>query len=165
MSWAVIYTHSKQEDRVVKNLTRQGFLAWVPKIKVTKRHRSRFESKQEVMFPNYVFVNLQPKQIWAPINSTYGARYLLCHGHNPQFLPESFINSLLDEWKTVKNDEFTPQTPYKRGDEVKVVRGPFAGMVSKIIDLLSKERVQLLFEVLGQSVPTILPKKLTIRNG
>ena len=75
MSWAVVYTYPKQEDRVIVNLTRQGFSAWVAKMKVTKRHKNRFEKKEEVMFPNYVFVDLRPKQIWSPINSTYGARY------------------------------------------------------------------------------------------
>ncbi len=79
-------------------------------------------------------------------------------------LPESFIKSPLNKWKTVKDDEFTSQTAYKRRDEVTVIYGPFAGMVSKITDLSSKECVQLLFEMLEQNVPIFLPKKLTIRN-
>lgn len=79
-------------------------------------------------------------------------------------LPESFIKSLLNKWKTVKDDEFTSQTLYKRRDEVTVVYGPFAGMVSKITDLLSKEWVPVLFKMLEQNVPIFLLKKLTIRN-
>lgn len=163
MNWAVVYTHPKQEDRVFVNLHRQGFRAWVPKRWTTRKRRGRFFDVEEVLFPNYVFVHLLPDQLWSPVNSTFGARYLLSDGKRPRFLPAGFVEAMQQEFSGDCSQR-AGRSSFRVDEPVRVIRGPFAGFFSRVTQLLPHDRVRLLFDLMGQDVSVVIPEAFVVRN-
>jgi transcription antitermination factor NusG len=55
-SWFLVQTKPKQEIRALKNLQLQGLGAFCPLVQVEKLYAGRRRVSQEVLFPNYLFV-------------------------------------------------------------------------------------------------------------
>ena len=76
--WYVVMTQPCNEEGALRNLTRQGFDAFLPRRWVTKRRPDRFCTLLEPLFPRYLFVRLDLElQRWRSINGTYGVRRLV----------------------------------------------------------------------------------------
>lgn len=161
--WAVAYTHPKQEDRAVLNLERQGYGAWVPKITRTRRIRNQFVNRQEVVFPCYLFVKLVPDQSWSPINHSFGVRYLITDKTSPLFIPNDFMLNLKDSLEGLASATETSSS-WQPGMEIKIIQGPFAGQISHILSVESKERIKILFDILGHKVPLSLSSNAIIHS-
>jgi transcriptional antiterminator RfaH len=92
MVWCVVNSLPHQEARAKANLVRQGYRAWLPTIRRSRRHARRIETVLAPLFPGYLFVDLDPtQQIWSPINGTGGVRRLLCDNMRPASVPDSFM--------------------------------------------------------------------------
>ena len=64
-NWYLIKTKPRQEKRAKQNLENQGYVTFCPITKIN--------NKLAVLFPGYLFVQLNEKtQNWSPINSTKG---------------------------------------------------------------------------------------------
>ena len=93
--WYVVYTKARQEDVALENLQRQGFEAYLPRWKVTKRKQSLLSSLIEPFFPRYLFIHMARSQDnWAPIRSTRGVCGLVRFGGSPNPVPDDFIKML-----------------------------------------------------------------------
>ena len=161
VSWGVVNTQPRQEKRAEINLIQQGFTIWLPEIKAERRHSRRIESVRVPLFPSYLFVLLDPEQgCWRKINSSFGVRCLLSQGPYPQYLPSGFIEDLQ---KTISADGtcsgLVDCLDLVPGDVVRILTGPFAGIVSSVVNMAAGgERVHLLLDILGGAITTNLPR-------
>lgn len=160
--WCVVNTLPSQEERAEKNLRRQGYRAWLPAFRRTRRHARRVETVLAPLFPGYVFVRLDPKrEAWSPINGTYGVRRLLCHRDKPAAVPGDFVETLIqsvdsDGAVTVPDPGLTP------GRKVRLLAGPFADCVGTLLQLAARDRVELLLNVLGSQVSTLVSRHMVV---
>lgn len=158
--WYAVNTLPHQETRAILNLDRQGYDAFLPVHRKTRRHARRIDTIRAALFPSYLFVRLDTtREGWSPINSTYGVRRLVCQNGMPAALPEGFVEGLRE---AVDEEGFTVEDVerMKIGDRLRVLAGPFADTIGTLIRLPDRDRIALLLGVLGRDVRVVLPRNL-----
>ena len=87
-AWYLVHAKPRQEDTALANLARQGFEAFLPRMRRQVRHAGRWRERVEALFPRYLFVSLDPEtHDWAPIRSTVGVSSLVRFGDEPARVP------------------------------------------------------------------------------
>lgn len=156
--WAVVNTQPHRETVAVENLDRQGFTVYCPWVRRSVSHARRLQMVLRPLFPGYVFVLVDPeRQRWRPILSTIGVRTLVHFGDRPAQLEAGFIAALRER---EENGVIARPLPVRRrqplevGEAVRLVSGPFAGLVATILSLDERERLTVLMDVLRRGVKT-----------
>lgn len=149
--WLVVTTHPHRELAAIENLRRQNFECYCPMVMKRVRHARRATDVLRPLFPNYVFVRLDSAGVhWAPILSTTGVRSLVRFGTEPGTISGAFIASL--RAREVSGRIVRPDTPFKPGDPVRLIGGPFDGLVAEILELADRDRLIVLMRLLNQTV-------------
>ena len=154
-AWYLIHSKPQQEGTALAHLERQGFEAFLPRMRRQVRHAGRWREKVEAMFPRYLFVRLDAaEQDWAPIRSTVGVSRLVRFGAEPARVPEGLVEALrarADEAGIVQVEATADFSP---GQRVRVLEGPFAGLEGIIQAKSARDRVDLLLSIVGQGART-----------
>jgi transcriptional antiterminator RfaH len=157
--WYAINTRPHQEARAVTHLARQGFQAWLPRLRRDRRHARRFETVLAPLFPGYLFIELDPeRQPWRAINGTFGVRQIvLGAGGGPAALASEFVGALLArcDQEGVVRDDSAPLAP---GDPVKIISGPFVGCIGELLKLEAHDRVTVLLRMLARTARIALAR-------
>ena len=133
-----------------KNLERQGFRVFIPLQNVTKRMPRGYVDRIEPLFPGYAFVELDAgRNLWKPVNSTLGVARIISLAGKPTPVPGAIVDELMS--RCDDTGILRPPTDVEVGDNVELLRGPFANFVAKVEDISPDERVWLLIDMLGQS--------------
>jgi transcriptional antiterminator RfaH len=149
--WAVINTHPHKERFAVENLKRQAFSTYCPMLRATVRHARKSSVVLRPMFPGYVFAGLDvANQRWRPLLSTFGVRTVVRSGERVSLMPDTFIEAL--RAREVDGAISRPSSPYRIGQDVKLVSGPFDGLVAKIIAMDERDRLVVLMDLLNRPV-------------
>jgi len=165
MRWYVVYCQPRQEDRADFNLRRQGFETWLPRLRRTRRHARRMDTRLVPLFPGYLFVSLDlERHPWRSINGTFGVRRILCTDERPSPVAKGFIESLRE---TVDAEGLVavPKDTFKCGDRVRLVASPFADMIGTLARLTDKDRVAVLLNVLGREVQALVSRRVLVSAG
>jgi transcriptional antiterminator RfaH len=150
-AWIVVNAQPHREQFAIENLERQDFGTYCPKIR--KQLRSRYGPRDVLrpLFPGYLFVHVSRDPArWRPILSTYGVRRVIKFGDSVGYLENDFVEGLRareQDGAIVK-----PDSPYSPGQEIRIVGGPFDGIISKIIEIQDKDRIVILMDLLNQAV-------------
>jgi transcriptional antiterminator RfaH len=159
MAWYAVSTRAHGESRAAIHLKRQGFEAWLPLIRKTRRHARRIETIEAPLFPGYLFVAFDAsQQPWRAINGTFGVRRLICQGDLPIPVPDSFFVELrsrceVDGFFSLPADELRP------GTLVQFRSGPFTEQVATLLRLSDNERIWLLLDLLGRPVTVMASRQ------
>jgi transcriptional antiterminator RfaH len=153
--WFVANTKPNQETLALEHLRRQGFSAWLPRYRKTRRHARRFDTIQAPLFPGYLFVELDPvSRPWRSVNGTFGVRHLICRDGAPAPLPADFVRDLRAQ--ADDGGLITQALPaLAKGMVARVVAGPFVGCIGTLIELDGRERVKVLLGILGGIVASV----------
>jgi transcription elongation factor/antiterminator RfaH len=162
MRWYALRTLPRKEAIAEVHLARQGFRAFLPRIIVTRRHARKFEINKVALFPRYAFVLFDvDRHRWRSVNGTLGVETLLMSADRPLPVPITVVEEILaaaDEDGVVDlNHGFTP------GSRVRLVTGPFAGVLGTLIKLDEKGRVDLLLRMMNTSVRLKVPRDILER--
>lgn len=148
--WYLIYTKPRSEQLAQENLQRQQFVTYLPRVKETRRHRGKYVSKIEPMFPRYLFIQLNcTTDNWSPIRSTLGVSSIVRFGSYPLQVPESLLDVLRINENPEGIQEFV-EKEFQPGDRVKIIDGVMAGLEGIYDSKTSKERVTVLLNIAGQ---------------
>ena len=127
MSWYVIHTKPKQEQRALENLLYQGYECYLPMLPVEKMLRRELKTVVEPLFPRYLFIQLGhhfASQSWAPIRSTKGVSSLVRFGSEP-----ARVNGMLIEQLRAREAQGSEvRSFFNTGDRVLINDGIFAGL-------------------------------------
>lgn len=149
--WAVINTHPHKERFAIENLVRQDFEVYCPMLRAAVRHARRTSVVLRPMFPGYIFAALDmDRQRWRPLLSTFGVRSVVRSGEKASLMPESFVEAL--RAREVDGAITRPTSVYQIGQEIKLVAGPFDGLVAKIIAMGERDRLVVLMDLLNRPV-------------
>ena len=165
IAWAVVNTHVHKESLALRNLDRQGFMAYCPMMAKRIRHARKFSEVYRPLFPGYVFVALNPaKDQWRPILSTFGVRNLIRRGERPSFLEPAFIEAL--KAREMEGLIARPSNDLAPGQEVQLSAGYFDGLTATILELNANERVTVLLNLLNGQVRAKVPvANVTVRSA
>ena len=101
----------------------------------------------ESLFPGYLFVALElGEDDPAPIRSTVGCIGLVRFAHAYTSVPGELIESL----QTNESEANDVEAPFKPGDKVRFVSGPFAGIEAVFDMARGGDRAQVLLQLLGK---------------
>ncbi len=147
--WYVLHTKSRHENVVNEGLIKKSLECFLPKIKVRSKRRDRNLMIQVPLFPGYLFVqtDLNPYE-HIEIVKTIGAVRLLGNKLGPIPVPLETVESL--KIMVAVDHPITTGYSFKKGDNVMVVYGPFAGVKGVFIRYRGKNRVVVNVEALGQ---------------
>jgi transcriptional antiterminator RfaH len=153
LRWYVCHAKPRQETRAVENLERQGYCVWLPQIPAWQRRKTVLIP----MFPRYLFLRPgREQQSIAPVRSTLGVLGLVRFGVEPATVRESTLNHLRDIEASLREAGFESFAPFKAGDRVQVVAGPFKGLEG-LVSRIAEERVSVLMTLLGNEREIELP--------
>jgi len=141
MTWAVIQCESQRELAVCLLLGRMTLPTYFPRIRLRKRIVG--------LFPGYVFCRLGPQ--FYPVLWTPHVIRLLMAGDRPAKLSDEIVENIrkLEHRGLIK----LPQPPRLRlGQQVKVIRGSFQGLLGLYDGQSGKDRERVLLELLGRKV-------------
>ncbi|HKZ96473.1 MAG TPA: transcriptional activator RfaH [Hyphomicrobiaceae bacterium] len=152
MRWFAVNSLPHQESRAETNLARQGFQAFLPRLRKARSHARRADVVLEAMFPGYLFVSFAEESTpWRSINGTYGVRSIIMGGGRPAPLPRGFCEELLAQ-ADADGVVAVPSPEFHVGDRVSFVSGPLTGRIGTIIRLGRRERVELLLCILSGEI-------------
>jgi transcriptional antiterminator RfaH len=154
--WYVCHTKPKQEFRAAENLDRQGYQIWLPQMRAWQRKKSVLIP----MFPRYMFLRPAHEQhSIAPVRSTLGVFGLVRFGTEPATIRDPTLQSLRALEEKLRAAEFASFSPFKQGDQVLIVDGPFKGLEG-IVSKVAEERVSVLMTLLGRERSLDFPAAL-----
>ena len=147
--WLIVQIKPNSYDLAIRNLRRQGFETFLPKMKTTIKKENKFISRDVIVFPGYIFVAVDLQDsYWTKINSTYGVSKLLVFNNKPSVIPNDLILLLKSRYQ--ENTNLIKEEKLKKGDIIKFNNGPFVDLIARIESLDEKNRIWVLLEVMGQ---------------
>jgi transcriptional antiterminator RfaH len=156
-AWYVVLTQPNSENKALAHLKRQGFEAYLPRYRKTRRHARRTEIVAAPLFSRYMFVAIDvASQRWRSLRSTVGVSCLVCNGEAPAPVPNGIVEALrLREGEDGLIDLGRgPQ--FARGDKIRVRDGAFGDCFGIFQSATDSERVLILLELLGRKVRVVL---------
>jgi transcriptional antiterminator RfaH len=127
-SWYLIYTKPRQEEVALTNLTRQGFGAYLPRLRQSRKRRGKRVLVVEPLFPRYLFIHLDSHtDNWIPIRSTLGVMSLVRFGTEPARVPDDLVAHLKSQQGAEGLHEWA-EPKFAVGDRARVAEGPLPAM-------------------------------------
>lgn len=156
--WYAVHTQPACEARASMHLAAQGYTIFCPSSHKTVRHARKSTSKLAPLFPGYLFVSLDlSRDRWRSINGTRGVMRLLTQGEVPQAVPAGIVEAL--QARTDSQGALALPPTLSVGQRVCIMEGPLANLVGTLQRLNGADRVQVLLDLLGRSVPATIQMK------
>jgi len=147
--WNVVYTYPNCEQKVFDGLLEKNINAYLPCHTVIRQWSDRKKRMNVPLFANYVFVYVSQMERYHVL-SVPGITRFICFDGRPAPIPEKQINvirMILDG-----NFDVTPEPFYSVGDNVKVIRGPLAGLEGMLIQKKGAQRFYIRFNSIEQAM-------------
>ena len=155
--WHVVRSQPHRELLASQQLENQGFRVFLPRYFKSRRHARKFETVLAPLFPRYLFVILDlTRDRWRSVNGTYGVDRLLMRAGEPEPVPRGLVEQLIEVAREDGAVRFSPTL--HEGQTIRVTAGPFAQLVGKLEHLDDQGRVRVLLEIMGGTVPVVVPE-------
>ena len=147
--WFILQFKSNSHHLAAKNLNRQGFETFLPLHGVTSRKLSQFINTSKPLFPGYMFIRFnRAESKWNKINSTYGVSRLITFNSTLKSIPTNIVDSLMERYDL--SGKLLPIKKLKKGDQVRVLTGPFADFIATIETYEADHRIWILMDLMGR---------------
>jgi len=157
--WILVHTKSGEETKAAENLALQGFETFLPLIPST--NRSSDQIKLVPVFPRYLFTKINPDNgRWTVINSTGGVSKIVMFSDKFTPVSNKIVNGIKERLDS--SDVYIEGVSieeYKKGDNLSIATGRFAGIDAIFLSNKSNDRVRLLLKLLNTSVLAEVDKK------
>ncbi|MBV9290177.1 MAG: transcription antiterminator NusG [Hyphomicrobiales bacterium] len=155
--WFAARVQPHREITAQVNLDRQGFRNFAPKVRRTVRHARTLRNALAPLFPGYVFVALDLSiQRWRAVNNTIGVVSLIMGAEQPTPVPMGIVEALVTA--TEASGVIRLDRDLEIGDKVRILSGPFAEALCRLVHLDGNGRVRVLLEIMGGQVPVELER-------
>lgn len=145
-------------SKACKHLENQKFEYFAPIRSEIINAGNELKHKERLMFPGYIFVrcNFETKGLSA-LKSTIGlSRVVRGMGDGPGIIPDGFI----EELRRVTELNASTKTLLKKGDKVRIINGPFVGIVGEIVNADSNGRLRILFNLMAGIRPMMVKSSI-----
>ena len=149
--WFVARVHPHRESTAQLNLHRLGFRSFAPRLPRTVRHARKLRNVLAPLFPGYIFLILDlSRDRWRCVNSTFGVASLIVGAEQPIPVPQGIVETLVattESSGTVRLDR-----DLEIGQKVRILSGPFAETLCRLVHLDGGGCVRVLLEFMGAEV-------------
>jgi len=154
MSWSVVQTESQRELVAADYLRRDGFEVYFPRIHI----RSHGRVRDVALFRSYMFVRVGSH--WYRARWCIGVvRVLMMDIEQPAQVPDQYIDALRKQQGSDGFIRLPQMTQMRKGQRVKLLRGPLEGFSGLYEGQSGPERVTVLIDLLGRLSRAQLPIK------
>lgn len=154
--WFILQFKANSHHIATKNLNRQGFETFLPLHDTTSRKLSRFINTSKPLFPSYMFIRFnRAESDWHKINNTYGVSRLITFNSVLKSIPTEFIDSLILRFDL--SCKLLPIHKLKKGDQVTVLKGPFANFIATVEKYETEQRIWILMDLMGRKTKIQTP--------
>jgi transcriptional antiterminator RfaH len=151
--WYVVNTKAREEPKASFNLKRQGFNAYLPQYKRTRRHARRIDTVLAPLFPKYLFVEFDlDLERWSSINSTAGVKKLIMFGSLPATLPSELVEEIRTREDVEGVVSLNQYLKIKQGDQVTINSGAFREHSGIFECQDDDKRIIILLKLMGRDV-------------
>jgi transcriptional antiterminator NusG len=162
--WYAIHTYSGHENKVKTNIERRarsmGLADKISRILVPTEEELRVRggkrtSVRRKIFPGYVLIEMVlDDDTWHLVRNTIGVTGFVSSGNKPIRLQKEEVENIL---RSVEASREKPKIRWNKGDNVRVLTGPFAELTGKIEEVnLDKEKLKVMIELFGRDTPVEL---------
>lgn len=156
--WYVVHTKTRRELTALDHLRRQGFSAYLPQYRASRRHARRVEQVARPLFPRYLFVALDPEGApWRAVNSTVGVSHVVCHGERPTPVPAGVVETIRAREDAAGMILLDATPELQPGDTVRIQDGPLGDLTGVFESRSDEERVTVLLTLMGRQVRVRVP--------
>lgn len=149
-AWYALHTKSKFEKVVYQSLINKNKDVFLPTIKKRSRRRDRRLFLQQPLFPGYLFVKITVTPAERlEVLKTAGVVNLIGNRDMPIPVKPEIIESLKIIVRA--GEQVETLNCLRKGDLVRVVSGPFAGVIGIFVQYQSTERVVVNIDAMGQA--------------
>ena len=155
--WFVARVHPHRESSAQFNLDRLGFRSFAPRTRRTVRHARKLRNVLAPLFPGYIFVILDlSKDRWRSVNSTFGVASLITGVEQPVPVPCGIVEALVTASEA--SGILSLDDDLSLGQKVRILSGPFADALCRLVHLGDSGRVRVLLEFMGTEVTARLDR-------
>lgn len=149
--WYLVYAKPRQEVLAEEQLTNQDYEVFLPRLCHRRRLRGHWQQVIEPLFPRYLFLHVDAsEQSIGPVRSTIGVTGMVRFGGLPCEVPEAVIRELRERQQQGEGHIRPHRPEFARGDRVRVVGGPFAGIEAVFQSSNGEQRSMILLDLLGK---------------
>lgn len=148
--WVVIYTRSRHEKSVAKQLSDIGVANFLPLRETIRVWSDRKKMVVLPLFPNYVFIYVEKNELQKLPEIVGYIKTIYLNGQIA-VVSEKEIECI----KLMLNSPLfvaTCNSNLKVYDKIEVIEGPLLGYVGQLIDFKGKKRLAIKIEAVGSSI-------------
>jgi transcriptional antiterminator RfaH len=149
-NWYVLCTKSRSEKKLGEGLRKIGVNFFLPTKIERKKWSDRWKNVEVVLFPGYIFVQMNENNRYPILNTPGAVRFLYFAGKYAQLsrMDVKMINLALDDTQELE----VIDAGLVPGQEVKITSGPFKGFDAKLVHHNGKGKLLLEVKAIGQGV-------------
>lgn len=149
--WFLVHARPCSEVKAQLHLQAQGFRTFLPLVQKTTRHARQFRMTRSPLFPRYLFVLLSlDRDRWRSVYGTVGVSTLITSDGRPSPVPTGIVESLINR---TAGGSTRMDAGLAEGHSVRIISGPFADLVGRLVQMDAGDRVRVLLNIMGTSVP------------
>ena len=144
--WSVARLQPHRERLALQCLGLAGFTVYLPRLRPERVSRGRSREACPPLFPGYAFVSIELQ--WSKARYGPGIVGLIMNGASPARVPDRVVAEICSR-EVGGLVELSKTRAFRRGDHVRIRRGPFAGRWAIFADMKPHERVEVVLGLLG----------------
>jgi transcription antitermination factor NusG len=147
--WYVLYTRSKFEKKIAKEIRLMNFEYYLPMQQVDRKWSDRIKRIEIPLFSNYIFVKTAPAVNTSLLNIP-GTLKFVSFGGKPAYLPDHEIEKI--RLIEANRMDIEKEPYYTTGDKVRITKGVFHGMEGVMIRKTRETRMVIRVALLKQAI-------------
>jgi len=147
--WYALQVRSKYECPVANALTSKGIDTFLPVYQVQRRWKDRLRESEQPLFPCYLFCRFDVSSR-LPILVTPGVRAIISFGGGPARIDDKEMEAI----QAIARSHLRAEPwPYLHvGDQVRIEKGPLAGLTGVLIRVKSSFRLVVSISLIQRSI-------------
>ena len=138
------------EKKVAERLNKMGIENFVPVQQELHQWSDRRKMVESVLLPMMVFVHVDAKERKEVLSFSTVSRYMVMRGESsPTIIPDEQMARFRFMLDYSKDDISMNSPPFARGEKVRVINGPFSGLVGELVTVDGKSKIAVRLNMLG----------------
>ena len=145
-AWFAVWTRSRHEHLVQNDLLAKQIPCFLPTFTRISQWKDRKKRIAWPLFPGYCFVHVDPSR-FADVKRSSGVVAVLSGGNVPTPVPDQEIEAL--QRLVTSGLDYDPCSNFEPGMMVRVVHGPLAGIIGRLVRKPSQTELILAVRILN----------------
>ncbi|MCC6547674.1 transcription termination/antitermination factor NusG [Candidatus Sumerlaeota bacterium] len=167
MNWYAIYTHSTFEKRVKRDIEHRASIEGlrdklgqivIPEEKYVEVKEGKKKESTRSLMPGYVFIQMEgDENLFKIIRDVNGvSQFVGSEESKPSPISEEEISNIFGLIED-KQEKPKPEIKFRKGDQVKVIEGPFNNFIGTVEDIdVDRARLKVMVSIFGRATPVDL---------